>query len=186
MDRRTFFASALAALPVVAQTSAARKVEGFEVTDASGKTVPVKLAGGVTVVTFISTRCPVSNGYNDRMNQLFEEYGKKGVRFFFVNANSTEPAAEVEAHRQQAGFAFPVYKDVSAAERLGAEFTPEAYVIDGAGKLTYHGYIDDSRNEARVTNPALRQAIDATLAGKPVANPVTRAFGCTIKRVRRS
>ena len=53
-------------------------------------------------------------------------------------------------------------------------------------KQIYQGYIDDARNVARVHNHGLRDAIESAIAGKTVANPQTRAFGCTIKKARRS
>ena len=72
------------------------------------------------------------------------------------------------------------------ADRFGARYTPESFVIDGAGKVRYHGRIDDAQNPARVTRNSLRLAIDAVLAGREVAQPETKAFGCTIKRVRKA
>src|SRR5205085_7144414 len=72
------------------------------------------------------------------------------------------------------------------ADRFGATVTPESYVIDSSGTIRYHGQIDDSRNEARIRTPGLRMALDAVLAGKPVTVQETKAFGCTIKRVRQA
>src|SRR6266478_5677885 len=153
---------------------------GAQVSIAAGK-------GDVTVVLFISTICPVSNNYNTRMNDLYRDYSPKGVKFVFVNANQNESASEVAEHARQAGFAFPVYRDVGdkVADRFGAQSTPETYVIDQVGKLRYHGRIDDAQNEARVQKNSLRLAIDAVLAGGEVAVPETKAFGCTIKRARK-
>src|SRR5690242_9121935 len=128
------------------------KVSDFEVQDLSGKPATfASLRGPVTVVTFISTKCPISNGYNDRMNAIYKEYSAKGVKFIFVNANRDEPSREVQEHAQSVGFAFPVYKDPrnELADRFGAQVTPENYVIDSAGTIRYHGYVDDSLNEAR-------------------------------------
>ena len=65
-------------------------------------------------------------------------------------------------------------------------YGPNIDVIDKANTLLYHGAIDDARNPARVTTKGLRLALDAVLAGKPVAITETRAFGCTIKRVRKT
>src|SRR4029077_7468982 len=145
------------------------------------------LRGPVTVVTFISTQCPVSNGYNQRMNALFNDYSSKGVKFIFVNANQNERAGEVRQHAKNAGFVFPVYKDANnvVADRFGAEVTPENYVIDSSGAIRYHGSIDDSQNEARIRTRGLRLALDAVLAGKPVEIAETKAFGCSIKRARK-
>jgi cytochrome oxidase Cu insertion factor (SCO1/SenC/PrrC family) len=159
------------------------------VQDLDGKTVPFSaLKGDITVVTFISTQCPVSNSYNDRMNAIFKDYSAKGVKFIFVNANRTESPSEVEEHAKSVGFAFPVYKDVNnqLADKFGAQVTPESYVIDAAGVIRYHGSVDDSQNPARVEKRTLRMALDAVLSGAPVSIQQTKAFGCTIKRVRKT
>jgi peroxiredoxin len=163
-------------------------VADFQVQDLDGKPVAFSaLRGPVTVVTFISTQCPVSNGYNQRMNSLFHDYSSKGVKFIFVNANQNERAGEVRQHAKNAGFVFPVYKDANnvVADRFGAEVTPENYVIDSSGVIRYHGSIDDSQNEARIRTRGLRLALDAVLAGKPVEIAETKAFGCSIKRARK-
>ena len=164
-------------------------VSDFEISDLKGQ--PVKysaLKGDTTVVVFISTQCPISNGYNERMKAVYNDYSANGVHFIFVNANNSEPAAEVEAHAKAHRFPFQVYKDRGnvAADLFGAQVTPETFVIDREGVIRYHGYVDDSLNEARVHNQGLRTALDAVLAGRPVSAAETKAFGCTIKRRRAS
>jgi peroxiredoxin len=135
---------------------------------------------------FISVQCPVSNSYNERMNALYRDYASKGVKFIAINANRTEPAPAVLEHARAHNFAFSVYKDENnvVADQFGATVTPETYVIDSTGTIRYHGSIDDSMNEARVTTHRLRAAIDAVLAGKEPPQLETKAFGCSIKRVR--
>jgi len=165
------------------------KVGDFMLRDLAGKEVAFSdLKGAVTVVTFISTICPISNAYDDRMNAVYRDYSSKGVKFVFVNSNSNEPAKMVEQHAKDVGFAFPVYKDAGnvVADRFGASVTPESYVIDSTGTIRYHGQIDDNRNEARVHLPVLRSALDAVMGSKPVEVQQTKAFGCTIKRARRA
>ena len=62
------------------------KVEDFTVSDLDGNAVAYSsLRGDVTVVVFIATKCPVSNGYNERMNALYQDYSGRGVRFVFLN-----------------------------------------------------------------------------------------------------
>jgi hypothetical protein len=142
----------------------------------------------ITVVVFISTVCPVSNSYNLRMKELYRDYAPKGVKFEFLNANQNESQAEVEDHARLVGFPFPVSKDANnvMADRLGADYTPESFVLDREGAIRYHGRIDDAQNPARVRHNSLRLAIDAVLAGGEVPQPETKAFGCTIKRVRKA
>jgi thiol-disulfide isomerase/thioredoxin len=163
------------------------KVTGFNLEDLSGKAATLSALGGpITVVTFVATQCPVSNAYNDRMNAIYKDYSGRGVKFIFVNANRTEPAAEVAEHARRVGFVFPVYKDPNnhLADLFGATVTPESYVMDKDGVLRYHGSIDDSQNPARINTQGLRLALDAVMAGRPVSPEETRSFGCSIKRVR--
>lgn len=146
------------------------------------------LKGNVTLVMFISVQCPVSNAYDDRMNELFKDYAAKGVKFIVLNANRTEPAAAVQEHAREHGFRFTVYKDENnvLADKFGATVTPETYVIDASGVIRYHGSIDDAQNVARVTTQRLRLALDAVLAGKEPPQTETKAFGCSIKRASKS
>jgi len=139
----------------------------------------------LTVVMFISTRCPVSNAYDDRMEQLEKAYGSRGVRFLGVNSNVNEPPAEIADHARQHGFTFPVVKDERSrtADAYGAQHTPEIYVVDSAGVVRYHGRIDENRDDpAAVKSPDLKNALDALLAGRPAPVASTKAFGCSIKR----
>jgi peroxiredoxin len=162
-------------------------VSDFQVRDLDGKAVAFSsLKGPITVVTFVATQCPVSNSYNQRMSELYKDYSAKNVKFIFVNANRSEPASEVREHAKRVGFPFPVYKDPDnvLADRFDAQVTPENFVIDSSGVIRYHGAIDDNMNESRVHTRTLRAALDALLAGKPLPSTETKAFGCTIKRVR--
>ena len=143
-----------------------------------------ELAGDITVVKFIATQCPISNDYNERMKAIYGDYKAKGVKFVFINSNNTEPAAEVKKHAAEWGFQFPVYKDNGniVADQFGAQFTPEVYVVKG-DKIVYHGRIDDAR-KGEIKDHSLRNALDAMLAGRAPAVAETKAFGCTIKRVK--
>jgi thiol-disulfide isomerase/thioredoxin len=187
-----FIAISLAALGMLAQAQEFKlggKVTDFAVADLDGKSLGfAALRGPVTVVTFVSTTCPVSNAYNDRMSAVYRNYAAKGVKFVFVNANRNESAANVREHAQSVGFPFSVYKDPEnrLADRFDAQVTPESFVIDSDNVIRYHGQIDDSRNESRVHTQALRMALDAVLAGQAPPVAETKAFGCTIKRQRNS
>ena len=165
------------------------QVSDFQVRDLDGKPVAFSaLKGPITVVTFIATECPVSNSYNQRMTDLYKDYTSKNVKFIFVNANRSEAASEVRDHAKRVGFPFAVYKDPNnvLADRFDAQVTPETFVIDSSGTIRYHGSIDDSMDESHVRVRRLRAALDALLAGKSLPATETKAFGCTIKRVRKA
>ena len=161
-------------------------VPDFTLPDADGHehTLASLKGKGGTVLIFIATRCPVSNGYNARMEKLAEDYAARGVNVVGINANSTEPIEEVKQHAKEKGLTFTILKDKGniIADRFDAQVTPEAYLLDAAGKLVYHGPIDNARNPETVTANYLRDAIEAVLAGKPVEKSEAKAFGCTIKR----
>jgi thiol-disulfide isomerase/thioredoxin len=176
------------AVPVWAQNSiVGTKPGGFTLTDPNGAEVASSALGGdLTAVLFIATRCPVSNAYNERMSALYRDYASKGVKFIFVNSNHSEPAAEVQDHARKNGFPFAVYKDPNnrVADRFRAQATPEAFLLDAGGTVRYHGHIDDAQNPERVTKQSLRLALDAMLGGGSVDPAETKAFGCSIKRVK--
>jgi peroxiredoxin len=138
-----------------------------------------------TVLMFISTRCPVSNAYNDRMVRLNQIYAKRGVGFIGINSNRQEGVAEIAEHAKDHGFAFPVLRDAGnkVADAYAAQVTPEIYVLGVDGILLYHGRIDDNRNPDKVTTKDLEAALDAILSNKTPHRTETKAFGCTIKRV---
>ena len=164
------------------------QVSDFQVRDLDCKPVAFSaLKGPITVVTFIATECPVSNSYTQRMTDLYKDYTSKNVKFIFVNANRSEAASEVRDHAKRVGFPFAVYKDPNnvLADRFDAQVTPETFVIDSSGTIRYHGSIDDSMDESHVRVRRLRAALDALLAGKSLPATETKAFGCTIKRVRK-
>lgn len=171
-----------------AAVSVGARIPDFKLTDTGGNAVDfAALKGGTTVILFVATKCPVSNAYNERMNALYRDYSARGVKFVAINSNTTEPASEVAAHAKSSGFGFTVYKDENSvvADQLGAQVTPETFVIDAAGSVLYHGSIDDSQNATRIQFQGLRTALDSILAGKAVEKAETKAFGCTIKRAKR-
>jgi peroxiredoxin len=137
------------------------------------------------VLMFMSTQCPVSNGYNDRMEQLYEEYSKQGVAVIGINANKEEDMASIAAHAKKHGFKFPILKDErnKVADLYGAQVTPETYVMAPSGKLVYHGRIDDSQKAEKVKSHDLADALTKLLAGKEPAIAQSKAFGCSIKRI---
>jgi peroxiredoxin len=162
-------------------------IDDFTLPDADGASHSLASLKGKngTVVIFIATKCPVSNAYNDRMEKVFEDYKAKGINVIGINSNSSEPSTEVKSHAAEKGLKFTVLKDDGnkIADRLGATRTPEVYLLDGKGKLAYHGRIDNSQKAEGITSNDLREALDQVIAGKAVTKTDGAAFGCSIKRV---
>jgi peroxiredoxin len=131
------------------------------------------------VVMFRSTLCPYSNLYNELLKTMTAEYGRKSVLFVAVHSDRWETEDDVRAHASKNGHTFPIIRDPGGAlaKLLDARRTPEVFLMDGDGKLRYHGRI-----AAKIGTPDLRNALDALLAGRPINPAETKAFGCSIDR----
>jgi thiol-disulfide isomerase/thioredoxin len=84
---------------------------------------------------------------------------------------------------KERGFEFPYLYDgetQKTAHAYGVVATPHVFIFDAARKLRYVGRIDDSEVK-EVKHREARDAIEALLAGKPVAVEKTRVFGCSTK-----
>ncbi len=137
------------------------------------------------VLLFISSQCPVSNAYNDRMNKLYTSFHSKGVAFIGINSNRTETTKQIKQHAVEKDFMFPVLIDRNnlIADRLGATVTPEVFVLNSKRELLYHGRIDDSKNPDNITSHDLEDVLLAIITGKQVPTATTKAFGCSINKV---
>lgn len=180
VNARTLVAD-IPAPPIIGST-----IADFTLPDPSGAAHTLASLRGKngTVLIFIATQCPVSNGYNERMEKLAQDFKARGINVVGINANSTESAGDVKDHAAKNNLTFPILKDNGnkVADMLGATRTPEAYFLDAGNKLLYHGRIDNSRDITQVNSSELRDAIEAALAGKPVPKTTANAFGCSIKR----
>lgn len=161
-------------------------LEDFTLPDADGKEHSLNSLKGKngSVLIFVATKCPVSNAYNERMEKLAQDYKARGINVIGINSNLAESAAAVKSHAAENKLTFAILKDPAnkVADRLGASVTPEVYFLDASNKLIYRGRIDNAKDAAAVNSSELRDAIEATLAGKPVAKTTATAFGCSIKR----
>jgi hypothetical protein len=67
----------------------------------------------------------------------------------------------------------------------GARTTPHMFIIDKNGMLVFMGGIDDKPTTDVADIPTaknyVRLALAAVMAGKPVQDPVTRPYGCSVK-----
>lgn len=161
----------------------------FTLRDAAGGThTPSEWAGSQAVVLFyVTTDCPLSNGYAPEMNRLDEQYTPRGVRFYAVQGDTTIADEEVRRHAHEFAYKFPVLLDpqLILAHHTGATVTPEAVVLSSGGAVLYEGRIDNrvedfGKVRVRATEFDLRDALEAILAGRPVPHPHTRAVGCAI------
>jgi peroxiredoxin len=140
------------------------------------------------LVVFTCNHCPWVRAWEDRLVALGNSYPAKGIGVVAVNPNdpSQFPAdgfPEMQARARESGYAFPYAMDTTSdvGRAFGATHTPEAFLFDARGKLVYHGAIDDNaRHPDEVQHHYLRDALDALLAGRPIAVSESKALGCSI------
>jgi peroxiredoxin len=143
------------------------------------------------VVAFIGTACPINNAYAPRLAKLAENYESKGVQFIGINPNRIDSVKDVAAHQKKYEIPFPVLKDSvnKVSDLFGARRTPEVFVLDDERTIRYRGRIDDQFGydfrRSEPTKNELADAIEALLAGKPVAVSETQVAGCLITRATR-
>ncbi|MEO6437433.1 MAG: redoxin domain-containing protein [Tepidisphaeraceae bacterium] len=154
-------------------------------------------AAKVLVVLFTCNHCPTAQGYEGRIKKMHADYREKGVALVAISPN--DPLAlrldelgytdvsdsfedmKIRARDQQ--FDFPYLYDGETQKTslaYGALATPHVFIFDAERKLRYAGRIDDSEVKEPKSHDA-RNAIDALLAGKPVAVEKTKVFGCSTK-----
>jgi peroxiredoxin len=142
----------------------------------------------LVVLTFTANRCPTVKAYVSRMNGLQADYGTRGVQLVAINSNDPhafpdESYARMVEQAAADGYRFPYLADVGqhVARAYGPTRTFHAFVLDRARRLRYEGRFDDSRLPDRVTSRDLLDALDDLLAGRAVAVPRTRPFGCSLE-----
>ncbi|MGI8468421.1 MAG: redoxin domain-containing protein [Pyrinomonadaceae bacterium] len=162
-------------------------VENFSLPDVDGEARSLNDLKGEkgTAIIFLSAQCPVVKGYNERINQIADDYKSKGINFIGINSNASESLDWVKSNAVEVGYKFPVLIDKGnvLADKLGANVTPEVFYLDAKNVLLYHGAIDNDRSGKNITDNYLRTTFDASLDGKKIDRTSANAFGCSIKRV---
>lgn len=164
-----------------------KKISNFTLEDLGGKKISLSdfHDAKAMVLIFISTECPYSNAYNERMAAIDRDYKSKGIVVLGINSNKQESVDDMKSHAKEHKHDFTILKDWNnvVADQFDAQHTPEVFVLGKNLEVQYHGRIDDNRTESKVDTHDLRNALDEILSGKAVSVRTTKAFGCTIKRV---
>jgi hypothetical protein len=147
-----------------------------------------------TVWLFISTDCPICNGYQPEIERLRMRFAPRGIEFVGVYAEVPLGRSEMEAHVAKFGMRYPVRIDTDRAiqQRLGARMVPEVVVTAGApdssgnpAAFLYRGRIDDQWPERGSRRPSatvhdLERALEAIVAGQQPAVRTTTPVGCML------
>jgi len=159
----------------------------FTLSDAEGKShsqIEWKDSKAV-VLLFIGADCPISNAYAPEINRVVTAYSGKQVRFYLIHSDPDITGEQARKHAADYGYRFTVLLDPKQvlAKKYGVSITPTSVLLNPEGEMLYRGridnrYIDLGQQRETVTEHDLRDAIGAILAGKPVAERVTKPVGC--------
>ena len=142
------------------------------------------------LVMFICNHCPYVKHVRHELARLGREYMARGVGIVAISSNDVQAYPDdgperMKEEQAQVGYPFPYLWDESqeVAQAYRAACTPDLYVFDRERRLVYRGQLDDSRPKSvvPVTGRDLRAALDAVLAGRPVAAEQKPSLGCNIK-----
>jgi hypothetical protein len=187
---------ALQATAASAAPEVGKNAPDFSATDIDGK--PVKLSelrGKTVVLEWTNNECPyvVKHYGSGNMRALQRDATKDGVVWITLISSpkgqqghvSPAEAAELTSSRNAAPSQIVLDETSKVARLYEAKTTPHMFVINPEGKLVFMGGIDDKpttrTSDIATAKNYVRAALDAVKAGQPVATPVARPYGCSIK-----
>jgi peroxiredoxin len=203
IPRRTLLAgsAAVALMPSAAFAAAdvGKAAPLFTATDSNGKTHALEgYKGKIVVLETTNHDCPyVAKHYRaGNMQAQQKEAAAKGIVWLTVASSAPgqqghvtpAQANELTVKRGAAPAAVLIDPESKVARAYAATVTPHMYIIDAGGILVYKGGIDSiatsSDSDIPKATQYVRVALGEMLAGKPITNASTRAYGCTLKYAR--
>ncbi len=181
---------------LVAQAVVGQAAPAFSAADTQGRPHALdQYKGKWVVLEWTNHECPfVKKHYgSDNMQKLQKAYTARGVVWLTVISSApgkqghVTPAQADQLTKERGAAPSAVLLDSEGrmGRAYGAKTTPHMFVIDPAGKLVYAGAIDDTPSTDPADIPAARNylsaALDAALAGRPVAVATSTPYGCSVK-----
>lgn len=191
-----YVAAAALATPALAQPTIGQPAPAFQAKDADGRTRSLSEFKGRTVVLeWTNEGCPyVQKHYNSgNMQRLQKQAVKDGAVWLTVISSAPEmqghlTGPQAKAWKAKAGAASTaVLLDPTGVvgRAYEAKTTPHMFIVDKAGTLVYMGGIDDKPSSDPASLKGARNYVSAALAdvkaGRAVAQPATRSYGCSVK-----
>ena len=157
---------------------------------AFGILFPVLVAARPTpplrVLIFLETECPICQKTTKRMQTLADAYRGRVV-FEAVYPTETVTNREVGTFEEAYNFHLPRRLDPRhvVVKRYKATTTPEVILVAANDQILYRGSVDNQfyklgKYRPNPTEFYLREAIEASLHGRPVPKSNTPPVGCLI------
>src|SRR5208282_2732216 len=152
----------------------------------------------ILAVVFACNHCPISQMYEQRIQQLDDNYRDRGVAVVVIQPNDPKAIRIDELDSSDIGDTLDEMKIRVEYKRLrytylydgetqsvtrayGPQATPHIFIFDKERKLRYEGRIDNSYRIEQVKTQDARNAVDALLANREVPVTHTGVFGCSTK-----
>src|SRR6266481_1281407 len=186
----------LALLTVAWAARVGEPAPGFSAVDSNGKAQQLSAyKGKYVVLEWHNQGCPytVKHYASGNMQRLQKEWTTKGVVWLTVisSAPGTQgfvtPTQENEYIKTMN--AVPTAAILDPGGTLGhlytAKTTPHMFIIDPNGTLIYNGAIDDHSSsdpgDIAGSRNYVSSALQEATSGKPITEPATRPYGCSVK-----
>src|SRR6266480_4279082 len=155
-------------------------------------------ASPVLVVVFTCNHCPIAQMYEQRIQQLEQDYRGHGVAVVGIQPNDpkairiadldssdiSDSLDEMKIRVEYKQLHYPYLYDgetQSVTRAYGPQATPHVFIFDRDRKLRYEGRMDNSYRKEMVNIQDARNAVDALLANREVPVKHTGVFGCSTK-----
>ena len=167
----------------------------FKGVDSNGVTHNLsEYRGKYVVLEWANRGCPYEKKHYEsgNMEQLQKQWTSKGVVWLSILSDPpgaqgyVTPAEENDYLKTMHASPTAALLDPTGAigHLYDAKTTPHIFVIDPAGKIVYQGAIDNQPTpdpaSLKGADNYVNDALNAAMAGKPVAVAVTKSYGCAV------
>lgn len=180
------FASPEVGAPAPAFTGMTSKGESVSLESLRGKTV---------VLEWTNHDCPYGRKHygSGKMQAIQKNSATDGIVWLSIISSApgrqgfveVDEANQLTSSRDAAPTHVILDPQGSVGQAYSARTTPHMFVIDPDGTLQYKGGIDDKPSSSKRSLEGAHNYVCAALAdlkaGKPVANPVSRPYGCSVR-----
>jgi len=142
--------------------------------------------GRIVVLEETNPECPFTGRHLAAGTQanLARKYADKGVVWLGIDSAAAHTPLQERAFAKLFNLPYPILSDPAGrvGRLYGMRTTPDVRIIDAAGRVAYIGAIDDdpmgTKKDKAVNYVAA--ALEDLLAGREVATPRTRPYGCEV------
>lgn len=192
----TCLALAVAAAPAALAVKVGEPAPAFTAIDSNGKQVSLaQFKGKYVVLEWHNQGCPfvVKHYGSGNLPKLQKEWTAKQVVWLAIISSAPGKqgfvdgkGANQDMQEHNATPTATLLDPKGEVGRLyGAKTTPHMFIINPQGQLIYNGAIDDKSSADAADIPGAKnyvaQALTEALAGKPVSQPTTPPYGCSVK-----